>query len=304
MTDYDYLNASLNNTEGGYLVPDPLSKKLLDNINDYDDTLGLFKKWPMSSLTEDVPILSTASSASWTASEGSNKGNTQPAFTQLTLTAKELAAVVVVTERLLMTSNIDNLMGVVQGDLVRAFAKSKVQTYFGYSDDGTFTYDLTDDVTDAHTVALGAGDDLLADISSALQKLEEDGHQGNFAFATHPAVRHQLRTLRDDNGMPLLNPATAGSPETLFGYPIKYSTYFSKVGSPAKYELFVADWSKVIEGQLAGLKIAKSRDATITLDDATSVNLFQKNMVAIKAWLYVAFSVSDLTAVSKVTGLG
>lgn len=304
MTDYDYLNASLNDDEGGYLVPEPLAKQLLNNINEYDETLGLLKKWPMSSLTEDIPILSTASSASWTASEGSNKGNTQPAFSQLTLTAKELAAVVVVTERLLMTSNIENLMGVIQDDLVQAFAKSKVQTYFGYADDGTFTYDLTDDVAADHTIAYGDNDDLLADISAALQAIEEDGHKGPFAFATHPAVRHQLRTLRDDNGMPMLNPATANSPETLFGHPIKYSTYFSKVGSPAKYELFVADWSKVIEGQLAGLKMAKSRDATITLADATSVNLFQKNMVAVKAWLYVAFSVSDLTAISKVTGLG
>ena len=302
MTDYNFLNASLNNDEGAYLVPSPLAKKLLDNINEYDESLSLFRKWPMTSLTEDIPILSTASSASWTSAEGQNKGNTQPAFSQITLTAKELAAVVVVTERLLMTANIENLMGVIQDDLARAFAKAKVQTYFGYADDGTFTYDLTNDTP--NSVTYGTGADLLVDISNALQKVEEAGHRGPFAFVTHPAIRHQLRSLRDDNGLPVLNPATAGSPETLFGYPIKYSTFFEKVGSPAKYELFVADWSKVVEGQLSSLQMAKSRDATITLADTSTVNLFQKNMVAIKAWTYVAFTVSDLTAIAKVTGLG
>jgi len=304
MTDYDYLNATLNDDEGGYLVPPEYSAKILNNIMQYDETLSLPRKWPMSRDVEYVPLLSTASSASWTSAEGGNKGNTQPVFGQLTLTAKELAAVVVVTERLLATTNIAGLMGVIQEDLIRAFAKSKVQTYFGYADDGTFTYDLTDDTPAAHTIAYGTGADLLVDISSALQAIEEDGFKDNIAFATHPAVRHQLRTLRDDNGLPMLNPATANTPETLFGYPIKYSTYFSKVGSPAKYELFVADWSKVIEGQMMGLKMAKSRDATITLADSSTVNLFQQNMVAIKAWLYVAFSVSNVNALGKVTGLG
>ena len=302
MADKDFLNATINDDEGGYLVPEEYSTKILNNINQYDETLGLMRKWPMTRDVENIPLLSTASSASWTSAEGGAKANTQPVFGQLTLTANELAAVVVVTERLLMTTNIAGLMGVIEEDLVSAFAKSKVQTYFGYADDGTFTYDLTDDA--GNEVAFGTNDDLLADISAAQQYLEINGNKGPFAFATHPAVRHQLRTLRDDNGAPLLNPATSNTPETLFGYPIKYSTYFEKVGSPAAYELFVADWSKVIEGQMMGLRMSKSRDATITLADASTVNLFQKNMVAIKAWLYVGFSVSDLNAVAKVTGLG
>lgn len=302
MADYDYLNATLNDDEGGYLVPEEYSSKLLSKINEYDETLGLMRKWPMVRDVEYIPQLTTASSASWTSAEGGNKGNTQPVFGQLTLTAKELAAVVVVTERLLMTTNVPGLIGIITDDLVQAFSKQKVQTYFGYANDGTFTYDMTNDA--ANSVAYGTNDDIFGDISQSLQDLESNGFKDNIAFATHPAVRHQLRTVRDDNGLPILNPATANAPETLYGYPIKYSTYFTTTGSPAKYELFVADWSKVIEGQMMGIKMAKSKDATITLADESTVNLFQQNMVAIKAWLYVSFSISDVNAVSKVTGLG
>jgi hypothetical protein len=65
----------------------------------------------------------------------------------------------------------------------------------------------------------------------------------------------------------------------------------------------VADWSKIIEGNLQELRLARSNEATITLADTSTVNLFQKNMVAIKAWLYSAFAIVDDNALAKVTGL-
>jgi hypothetical protein len=67
--------------------------------------------------------------------------------------------------------------------------------------------------------------------------------------------------------------------------------------------MFLCDWSKIVEGQMQELRFARSNDATITLADGSTVNLFQKNMVAIKAWLYHAFGVADLNAVGKITGL-
>ena len=48
--------------------------------------------------------------------------------------------------------------------------------------------------------------------------------------------------------------------------------------------MFVADWSKVEEIQ--NFNDNKSNEA-ITLADNSTVNLFQKNMVAIKVWLYL-----------------
>ena len=301
MTDYAFLNASLNDTEGGYLVPVGYSNKIINNIQQMDQSLSLLKPWPMTTLVENVPLMSTAASASYTSAEGEAKGATQPAFTQLTLTAQELAAVVVVTERLLMSTNIAGLMGVIQDDLAKAFARAKVQTLFGYANDGTFTNDLTDDAVSS--VAYGANGDLMADMSELLSALETLGYFENLAWVTHPAVRRKFRDLRDDNGALILQPGTANAPEMLYGYPIKYSTYFSKVGSPAAYEMFLCDWSKIVEGQMQELRMAKSREATITLSDDSTVNLFQKNMVAIKAWLYHSFGAADLNAVGKLTGL-
>lgn len=305
MTDYDYLNATLNNDEGKYTVPAPLAKQIIDNVYRSSGLLQLLRKWPMSSVTESIPLLSTGSTATYTSAEGAAKGNTQPVFGLMTLTAKELAAVVVTTELLLKTSNIANIANVIQEDLVNAFVTAKEKEYLGYAG-AVYTSDLTTQTPGDHTIAAGTGDDIVVDISNALACIEEHiVGTPKIVFATHPAVRAQLRNLRSaTDKLPIFQPANGTAPDTLFGYPIVYSGNFEKTGSPSGYELFVADWNKVIEGNLQGLQLAKSSEASIVLADASTVNLFQMNMVAIKAWLYSAFEIADVNILAKVTGLG
>jgi len=305
MTDYDFLNATLNNSEGKYTVPAPLAKQIIDNVYRSSGMLQLLRQWPMGSVTESIPLLSGGSTATYTSAEGGAKGNTQPVFGQITLTAKELAAVVVTTELLLKTSNLENIAGVIQEDLVNAFVTAKEKEYAGYGG-SVYTHNISSYVPEAHIIAAGTGDDIVVDISNALAAIEEH-IVGNprIAFLTHPKIRAQLRNLRSaTDKLPIFQPANSDAPDTLFGYPIYYSGNFQKTGSPAAYELFVADWNKVIEGNLQGLQIAKSNEATIKLADNTSVNLWQQNMVAIKAWLYSAFEIADPNILAKVTGLG
>ena len=305
MTDYAFLNATLNNDEGKYLVPTPLANQIIDNVYRSSGLLQLLRKWPMTSVTEKIPLLSTGSTASYTSAEGGAKGATQPAFGLITLTAQELAAIVVTTELLLATSNLSNLSSVIQEDIVNAIVEAKEKEYAGYGG-SVYSSDLTSQTPGTHTIAAGTGDDIVVDISNALGCIEEHiVGTPKIAFLTHPAIRAQLRNLRSaTDKLPIFQPANGAAPDTLFGYPIVYSGNFEKTGSPSGYELFVADWNKVIEGNLQGLQLAKSRDATITLSDQTSKSMFQNNMVAIKAWIYSAFEIADVNILAKVTGLG
>lgn len=304
MTDYAFLNARLNNDEGKYTVPEPLAKEIIDNVYRSSGLLQLLRKWPMTSVTERIPLLSTGSTATYTSAEGGAKGATQPVFGQITLTAEELAAIVVTTELLLKTSNLSNLAGVIQEDIVNAIVEAKEKEYLGYGG-SVYTHNISDYVPVAHTIAAGTGDDIVVDISNALGAVEEHiKGTSKIAFLAHPSLRATLRNLRSaTDKLPIFQPANGVAPDTLFGYPIAYSGNMQKTGSPLKYELFVADWNKVIEGNLQGLELSKSRDATITLSDNTSKSMFQNNMVAIKAWLYSAFEIADPNILGKVTGL-
>ena len=302
MAAKDFLNASLNNDEGKYTVPAPLSKELINNIIQFSGMLQLLRKWPMSNLSEKIPLLSTAAAASYTGTEGNKKVSTHPAFGQIELLAKELSATVVITEQLIENTNIDGLIEIIQEDLRNAFICAKEKEYAGYGG-SVYASDLTTQTPADHIIAVGSYGDLLLALSAALGCIEEHGFFENIAWITHPAVKKSFRDLRDDNGQLLLQPATANSPETLYGYPIKYSTYFEKVGSPAKYELFVADWRKIIEGQRQELRLSRSSEASVVLADGTTVNLWQDNMVGIKGWLYAAFEIADVNCLAKVTGL-
>jgi len=300
----DFLNATLANSEGKYTVPEPLAKQIIDNVYRSSGLLQLLRNWPMTSITERIPLLASGSTAAYTSAEGGAKGNTQPSFGQITLTAQELAAIVVTTELLLRTSNLENLSSVIQEDLVNAFVEAKEKEYAGYGG-SVYTHNLTDYTPVAHTIAYGTGDDLVADISSALGCVEEHiVGTPKIAFIGHTSLRAKLRNLRSaTDKLPIFQGANGNAPDTLFGYPLVYSGNFVKTGSPAKYELFVADWKKVIEGNLQGLELAKSKDATITLADNTTKSMFQNNMVAIKGWLYSAFEIADPNILAKVTGL-
>ena len=301
----DFLNATLANDEGKYTVPAPLAKQIIDNVYRSSGLLPLLRKWPMESITEMIPLLSGGATAAYTSAEGSAKGNTHPTFGLITLTAKELAAVAVTTELLLATSNLANLATIIQDDIVNAIVEAKEKEYAGYGG-SVYSSDLTSQTPGAHTIAAGTGDDIVADISSALGCIE--AHivgTPKIAFITHPAVKAQLRNLRSaTDKLPIFQSANGAAIETLFGYPIVFSGNFELTGSPSGYELFVADWNKIIEGNLQVLKLAKSSEASIVLADGTTVNLFQMNMVAIKAWIYSAFEIADVNILAKVTGLG
>ena len=296
----DYQNATTN-ADGKYLVPAPLATEIIKQIQNVSAVIPLLRKWPMASLTEDINMVDDEVAATWVASEGAAKTGSKGTFKRLTLTAQELAVIVPFTERILDNANVD-IVSIMREQIVNAFVKKLEQTYLGYDSDGTFTEDFTDDIPADHTIAAGTGDDLLVDISNALGKIEEDGFTDNIAFVTHPAVKASLRNLRTDEGIPIYQPANGSLPETLFGYPVKFTRNFSKVGSPAKYELIVGSWNYGIEGTRQELKFGVSRDASIVIGENT-YNLFQQNMVALKAYMYRAFRVADVNAFAKVSGL-
>ena len=52
---------------------------------------------------------------------------------------------------------------------------------------------------------------------------------------------------------------------------------------------FAGDWSKALYGTVEGVRIDYSSDATLTLADSSTVNLFQNNMFAVRAEIEVGF---------------
>jgi HK97 family phage major capsid protein len=291
------IKSSLTDSAGKYLVPEPLANSIWENIQNKSAVIPFLTKMPMGSATLSLNAVDNDIEMTWVSTEGGAKTVSNEDYKQVTLTAYELAVVVTITDILLEDSNVE-MVSHIRGEIEDAVVRALEQSYLGYYDGTPFAQTISGDCPAAHTIAAGTGDDLLVDISQALQAIETDGFTNNIGFVTHPSVKHDLRSLRDDNGQPILQPASSSEPATLFGYPIRFTRNMVQTGSPAAYELIGADWKYLVEGVRNQMNLAKTSVGTVG-----SHNLFTENKTAIKAHIRRGFAIRDVNAICKVTGL-
>jgi HK97 family phage major capsid protein len=293
--------SGITDADGKYVVPAPLAQVMLRNIEYKSVCIPFTRKWPMTSKTLDINMVDDEIEAAVVSTEGGLKATDKGTFKQTTLTTKEIAVIVPLTEEWEENANIAT-NAFLREECENAIARKLDRIYLGYEDTGTFAEDISGDIPVAHTIAYGTGTDLVEDASDALGAIEEDGFQDNIAFAAHTTLKSALRNLRDKNERPIFEPANAKEPATLFGYPIRFSRNLLKTGSPSAHELIVGDWQYAFEGIRGGLRYDITDKATITIA-GSPVNLWEHNMKAIKMWIRRAFRLRDVNAFAKVTGL-
>ena len=150
--------------------------------------------------------------------------------------------------------------------------------------------------------APGSDFDTFASITK--QSLASDVYQGLVAadtdialhgglsngFAISPQMRSILLSATDTSKRPLfINSVAEGAIPMILGQP----TYLTKgafvSGNPASVVGVVGDWTKAMYGVVEGVDISFSSDATLTLADSSTINLFQRNMFAVRAEIEIGF---------------
>jgi len=293
--------SGITDADGKYTVPAPVSQEMLRNIEIKSVCIPFTRKFPMTSKTLDINMVDDEIEAAVVSTEGGLKATNKGTFKQTTLTTKEIAVIVPLTDEWEENSNIAT-NAFLRQECEKAIAKKLDRIYMGYEDTGTFSESISGDCPVANTIAFPAGADMLIDVSNALGAIEANGFQDNIAWAANPTLKASLRNLRDDNGLPIFQPANGKEPATLYGYPIRFSRNMINIGSPGAKELVVGDWHYAFEGIRGGLRYDITDKATITIA-GKSVNLWEHNMKAIKMWIRRAFLVRDVNAFAKVTGL-
>ena len=120
-------------------------------------------------------------------------------------------------------------------------------------------------------------------------------------WALSPQARGVLLAETDSTGRPLfITSMTAdGSVPSLLGSP----TFLSRaVYLDAATDVlgFAGDWTSALYGTVEGVQISVSDQATVN-DGGTSLNLWQRNMFAVRAEIEVGFRVRDLTHFARLT---
>ena len=100
--------------------------------------------------------------------------------------------------------------------------------------------------------------------------------------------RALLLTALDTQNRPLfLASANDGVVDRVLGVPTYFNKRVYKAGTPAVVGV-AGDWSQAMYGTVNGVEIAVSDTATLTSGD-TTINLWQQNMVAVRAEIEVGF---------------
>lgn len=278
MTDTKFLKDNLNG-----VVPVEISQEIIKNVIDKASILKVAKQEAMTSDTKTLPRLSDSGSASWVG-EGEAIDTTVPKFEYPQLKAKKLAVIVPVT-REKMNDSIVNVMGEVQQAIADAFAKAIDEACI-FGTNSPFETNL---VTAINTQKVVATDNLDSDLSNAMGLVEDNKYNcSNLLMGT--TQKKVIRSLANDNknkGAITLN--------SIYDTDVEYVRNWDNLKALA----ITGDFSKAVIGTREGMEYEILREATIVSGGET-INLAQRDMIAIKATIRLGFLVADPKAFSMV----
>jgi len=286
-------NEIINRTEGAPPVPTPVAQEIIKELPKASVLLERARRIPMSSKTLKQPILSALPDAYWVNGDTGLKQTTKAEWENQTITAEELAAIVVIPDALFDDSNVP-LWDEVRPLLVEALGKKVDQAgVFGVDKPASWPQAIVPGAVAAgNVVEAGTSADLAGDVAKLGQALAEDGFAAN-GFASKPGLNWQLVGLRNANGSPIYTPSlAAGAPSTLYGYPLNEVVNGSWDATAA--ELLAADFTKFIVGVRQDITFQVFDTGVISdADGKVIVNLMQQDAKAMRVVFRVGFQVAN-----------
>ena len=124
-------------------------------------------------------------------------------------------------------------------------------------------------------------------------------------IALSPAGKSKVLAAIDGQGRPLFTPGVGSNTVgDILGSPVRIAKAVhvdGTAGSTAAIEGIAGDFSDAVYGTVEGVKMAISDQATLT-DGETQINLWQRNMFAVRAEIEVAFAVKNASEFVLLTG--
>lgn len=263
--------------------------------------LSTFRTVNMGTKTATLPVIDALPTAGFVTEDSDSTGvkpTSQQVWVSKTLTAEEIAVIVPIHENVFDDSSI-NVWNEVRPRIAEALgAVLDGAVFFGTNKPSSWPTSLEDGARAAGNVysAATAGD-LAEDINQTWALVEADGFDVNVNYAKR-SLRASLRGLRDDNNNPIyLNSLKGdGAADMIYGqdlFWVRNGAWVNAVASPAGGATLIAgDRNMAILGIRQDVQYKILTEATVG-----SLNLAERDMIAIRAKFRVAFQVADPTTI-------
>lgn len=285
----------INRNTSGVVLPKELSDEVWAGAQEESVIMSMVPRIELPGAGQAIPLITGDATAYWTVE------STEKAVSDATLDNKYMVGYkVAVIEPFSMEFRRD--MGRVYDELARrlpnAIAKKFDQTVFSATAPGS-NFDVLGSST-AVSLTPTAPATVYDQLVAAYSALATAGHEPT-GWVLSPQAIAQLLGATDTTGRPMLiNSPMEGSIGYLLGAEARKSGHVYAAGSPNQLG-FVGDWSQARWGMVnPGITISISEEATIN-DGTNQINLWQRNMFALRVECELGFAVRDANAFIKLT---
>lgn len=278
-------------------LPIDVSNEIIQKTQEESAVMRLGRKVTLPGRGMTIPMITSDPEADWV-DETNEKPVSNPGMNTKTMKPYTLAVIVPFSNQFRRDykSLYDALVQRIPGALAKKF-----------------------DSTVFHKTAPGSGFDTLANCTAQSIDVNASGeggfykalvaadtdialHDGNInGFAMSPQARGELLSALDRDGRPLfVNNMAEGTIPRLIGQPVYYSKGLYSAGNAAsgsgsgaiaaKPDVlgFAGDWTKAMYGVVEGVTIDITDKVTLTVGTGL-INLWQRNMFAVKAEIEIGF---------------
>lgn len=229
--------------------------------------------------------------------EGASKPVGENAYDEVTLGYNKIAGIVTFSEELLRLSS-PNVETLVRNDLVGGITNFMDAQFLlsSITASSTRPASVTNGVTGAGASGTDA-DSLYYDLNVAMAAFDTANYSlGTLHFVTTPAIARGISTLRNAFGQMEFTGMTPNG-GTLLGFPVIVSN-----SCPAG-EIILINAGEILLADDGVVRLDSSNQATLDMDggDSPDVNLWQKNLIGIRAERWITYKKARAGAVNRIT---
>lgn len=262
-------------------LPAQISKDIIQQTQTASAVMALARQVSLPGTGVAIPVITGDPTAEWAAETGKKPVSNSEVSSKL-LRPYKIAVIETVSKELVRDA--DALYAALAQRLPNALAKAFDNTVIGGtaapgSDFDTFATATAQDISTGTYAALVAAD---GDVTA------HGGIVNGFAIA--PQGRSILLGAVDGDGRPLfINNAAEGAVPVILGAKTVMSKGLYKADASGNIVGVVGDWSQAVYGTVEGIQISVSDQATLDIGGGNTINLWQQNMVAIRAEMEIGF---------------
>lgn len=282
-------------------VPTETAVELVGNIVQNSAVMQLAKAEEMNAPKKVISYLADGVGAYWVG-EGEKIRTSKPTWLEATIEAKKLGVIIPVSKEFLKW-NKRQFFEEVRPLIAEAFyTKFDQAALFGTETPYAAGHNILAAATSAGNTVAHVDSDPLYPQLNGLVGLVEDGEFDPDGIATVRSLKQVFRGELDNTGRPIFVKGDGTAPDDILGLPIAYVN--GKSFDKTKAVAFTGDWDYARFGILQDFEYAISKEATLSTivgEDGQPINLYERDLVALRVTAHFAFMVLKDDAFAALT---